>query len=142
MRFDRRLKPQVNVDLTPLIDVVLQLIIFFMITSTFKTAPGIELELPDSSSAKTVALTELYITAVSDNEVYVNKTLTSVEGLDKVLKDQILGMDLTDLSVVVEGDKAAPYQLMISILDVLRKNGLEAINLVTQNPGVEKPRGK
>jgi len=43
MTIERRLKPQINIDLTPLIDIIFQLVIFFMISSTFKTAPGIEL---------------------------------------------------------------------------------------------------
>jgi biopolymer transport protein ExbD len=44
MRMERRLKPQISLDLTPLIDVVFQLVIFFMISTTFNTAPGIEIE--------------------------------------------------------------------------------------------------
>ena len=43
----QRLKPRVTLDLTPLIDVVFQLVVFFMISSVFNTAPGIELELPE-----------------------------------------------------------------------------------------------
>ena len=80
MTIERRLKPQINVDLTPLIDIVFQLVIFFMISSTFKTAPGIELMLPDSGTATTITITEMSIVAVSEDEVYVNKIRTTAAG--------------------------------------------------------------
>lgn len=41
----RKVSPKINFDLTPLIDIILQLVIFFMITTTFKTSPGIILQL-------------------------------------------------------------------------------------------------
>lgn len=81
MIIERRLKPRINVDLTPLIDVVFQLVIFFMISSTFKTTPGIELQLPESGSAETMAVAELTISIISENEIYVNKTLSSIHGM-------------------------------------------------------------
>ena len=49
-----------------------------MISSTFKTAPGIELQLPDSGTATAITITELSVVAVSEDEVYVNKTRTTV----------------------------------------------------------------
>lgn len=137
MRFERRLKPQTNVDLTPLIDVVLQLIIFFMITSVFKTAPGIELTLPKSATSQAVSLTEIHITAVSEQEIYVNKVRTELSGLGPILKKQLEGFAAQDLSVTVEGDQAATYQLMVNVLDELRRQGVASASLITAG----KPAG-
>ena len=78
MIIERRLKPRHTVDLTPLIDVVFQLVIFFMISSTFKVTPGIRLELPQSATAESVPLTEIHILAVSEREIYLNKQQTSL----------------------------------------------------------------
>lgn len=142
MKFERRLKPQTTVDLTPLIDVVLQLIIFFMITSVFKTAPGIELQLPSSGSSTSVALTELRITAVNEGEIYVNKIRTELRGLDAVLRTQTEGKAPKDLSVIVEGDRTATYQLMVSVLDVLRQQGINNASLLTTGtPSQKQPGG-
>ncbi|MDX9898598.1 MAG: biopolymer transporter ExbD [Spirochaetia bacterium] len=132
MTIARRLKPQVNVDLTPLIDIVFQLVIFFMISSTFKTAPGIELILPDSSSSTAITITELSVVAVSEDEVYVNKTRTTVAGAEALIKAELEGRSIEDVKAVLEADASAPYQLVITLLDSLKKNGIDAVGLSTR----------
>jgi len=132
MTIARRLKPQVNVDLTPLIDIVFQLVIFFMISSTFKTAPGIELILPDSSSSTAITITELSVVAVSEDEVYVNKTRTTVAGAEALIKTELEGRSIEDVKAVLEADASAPYQLVITLLDSLKKNGIDAVGLSTR----------
>jgi biopolymer transport protein ExbD len=131
MILNRRLKPQINVDLTPLIDVVFQLVIFFMISSTFKTAPGIELILPDSGSATTITVTELTIVAVSAEEVYVNKVLTTVAGAEAVVKSELEGRSVGEVQAVLEAGATVPYQTVVSLLDALRRNGIDAVGLAT-----------
>lgn len=131
MILNRRLKPQINVDLTPLIDVVFQLVIFFMISSTFKTAPGIELILPDSGSATTITVTELTIVAVSAEEVYVNKVLTTVAGAEAVVKSELEGRSIGEVQAVLEANADVPYQTVVSLLDALRRNGIDAVGLAT-----------
>jgi len=139
MTIERRLKPQINVDLTPLIDVVFQLVIFFMISSTFKTAPGIELRLPDSGTATTITITELSVIAVSDDEVYVNKTRTTAAGAESVIKMELEGKTADDVQAVLEAGEAAPYQLVVTLLDSLRKNGIDSVGLATRPAGKESP---
>jgi len=131
MILNRRLKPQINVDLTPLIDVVFQLVIFFMISSTFKTAPGIELILPDSGSATTITVTELTIIAVSADEVYVNKVLTNLAGAEAVVKSELEGRSVGEVQAVLEANANVPYQTVVGLLDALRRNGIDAVGLAT-----------
>lgn len=132
MRLDRRLKPTVNVDLTPLIDVIFQLVIFFMITSIFRVAPGIALELPTSATTESVTVGEVRIVAMSEAEIRVNKTITSIEGLEKAVREEMSGRDPDKTPIVLEGDKEISYGLMVGILDALRKNGLDNVSLLTR----------
>lgn len=132
MIIERRLKPQHTVDLTPLIDVVFQLVIFFMISSTFKVTPGIRLELPKSATAEAVPLTEIHILAVSDKEIYLNKQQTSLEGLPVLLAKAVEGRAPSEMRAVLEGDAGTSYQLMVSVLDALRQNGIEGVGLATK----------
>ncbi|TFG84372.1 MAG: biopolymer transporter ExbD [Spirochaetales bacterium] len=134
MIISRRLKPQINVDLTPLIDVVFQLVIFFMISSTFKTTPGIALDLPDSSSAQAVSVAELSITAVNMDEVYINKILTTAEGAEAVVKAELEGLSIEDVQATLEAGAEAPYQLVVTLLDALRRNGVNSVGLSTRPP--------
>lgn len=131
MILDRRLKARINIDLTPLIDVVFQLVIFFMISSTFKTTPGIELDLPSSTSAEAVSVAELGVIAVSEDEVYVNQVLTSAAGAETVVRDQLEGLVPEDVKATLEAGADAPYQLVVSLLDALRRNGVDEVGLST-----------
>jgi len=139
MTIERRLKPQINIDLTPLIDIVFQLVIFFMISSTFKTAPGIELNLPDSGTATAITITELTVVAVSEDEVYVNKTRTTAEGAAAVIESELTGRSLDDVQAVLEAGAEAPYQLIVTLLDSLRKNGIGSVGLSTRAPIGKEP---
>ncbi len=132
MILERRLKPRINVDLTPLIDVVFQLVIFFMISSTFKTTPGIELVLPDSGSAETVAVAELTVSAISEDEVYVNKSRTTVQGAADMIQAELAGRSLDDVQATLEAGADTPYQLVVSLLDAFRSNGISEVGLATR----------
>jgi biopolymer transport protein ExbD len=131
MRMERRLQPQTSINMTPLIDVILQLIIFFMITTTFKTAPGIALELPGSTTAQSVQSSVIRVVAVSEAEIYVDRIRTNLSGLSAVIHKRAEGGDPSSMKATLEGDKNSSYQLMISVLDALRKNGIEAVGLRT-----------
>ena len=128
----RRLLKKTGIDMTPLIDVILQLIIFFMITTTFRAAPGISLDLPGSRTAQSVSSTALSVVVMSENEIYVDKTRTSLEGLADTLKQRVSGSDSGSLRAVLEGRASASYQLIISVLDAFRMNGIENVGLITR----------
>lgn len=133
---ERRLKPKVALDLTPLIDIILQLVIFFMITTTFRTAPGINLQLPGSKTAQSVATPELRVIVLSANEIYVDKTKTTLVELESLLRKRVAGSDAKQIRAVLEGQSGAEYQLIISVLDALRLNGIENVGLITRKEKV------
>ncbi|MDA3808910.1 MAG: biopolymer transporter ExbD [Spirochaetaceae bacterium] len=133
MKFQRRLKPQVVVDLTPLIDIVFQLVVFFMVSSVFNTSPGIELDLPESSTTTSVAITEMIITVQNKETIFLNEKAYNLETIaDAISAYEFDPTDEGD-NVVLEAAKDVPYQMIITILDILRNNGFEAVNLVTLN---------
>ncbi len=135
----QRLKPRVGLDLTPLIDVVFQLVIFFMISSVFNTAPGIELDLPDSTTSEAVEVTEVRITVAGPEEVYLNRDLVALSSLGETLRDwKEQGRLPDDSSILVEGEREVPYETIITVLDEVRKGGVDAVNLITA-PIAEEP---
>jgi len=133
MRFKRRLSTQSAPNLIPMIDVVFQLVVFFMVSTTFIITPGISLVLPSSQTAESVAMSKLVITVVARDEIYYNKeqhTLGSLSGrlaeITEVEKEQIK-------TVVLEGNRTISYSLLVEILDVLRINGFKGVNLRTRD---------
>ena len=138
MRLPRRLVPQGLPNLVPLIDVLLVLVIFFLVATVFRLGPGLALDLPKSTSAQNVTVTELRITVADENSVWLGATKTTLAQLDGLLKDKLKGKDLKTLRVVVEGGHDTPYQAVVSVLDVLRQNQVVGVNLMTKITGPGK----
>ena len=124
-RIRRRLKPSVNADMVPMIDVVFQLVIFFMISSTFIQVPGIALTLPESETAEQVTVSELIVTIADNESVYLNDEQMTFEAADAVLKNYTPQQREALSGVIVEGDKSVSYEAMV----LLRRNGFEQIGL-------------
>jgi len=90
----RRLQVKNEINMTPLIDVILQLIIFFMITTTFRSAPGISLDLPQSKTAQKVSSSSvLQVRVLSEDEIYVDKTQTNLQGLRTILQQKVAAIN-------------------------------------------------
>ena len=141
MKFQRRLRPEARTELIPMIDVVFQLVIFFMVSTTFIVTPGIGIVFPASATAESVVMTKLVVTVVSRNEVYLNQDRFDMGGLAQRLieireqEDQAAAERKT---VVLEASEEIPYKLLIEVFDVLRKNDYKAINLKTRElPSVD-----
>ncbi|MCE5255302.1 MAG: biopolymer transporter ExbD [Spirochaetaceae bacterium] len=134
----RRLQARTEINMTPLIDVILQLIIFFMITTTFRSAPGISLDLPQSKTAQSVSSSSvLKVRVLSEDEIYVDKTQTNLQGLPEILQQRVSAIGSASRSTggthaILEGNSGVSYQLIISVLDQLRINGVENVSLMTR----------
>ena len=132
MRFRRRLQPNANPDLVPMIDVVFQLVVFFMVSSTFVMTPGLNLDLPESTADETISMTHVVISVVGPDELYLNDDRYDLEGLSGALSE-LADEEAEELrSIVVEGDSGVRYDLMVQVLDVLRQNGFRGAALRTR----------
>lgn len=132
MQFKRRLKPTVNVNLVPMIDVVFQLVIFFMVATTLIENPGISVILPGSTTSEPVVMTKLVVTIVSRDEIHFKNQRYDLDGLSQALAQIPAEEKELIKTVVIEGDRAISYQLMIEVLDILRRNGFKGVNLRTR----------
>lgn len=132
MRFRRRLQPSARPDLVPMIDVVFQLVVFFMVSSTFVVTPGLNLDLPTADASEPVAMTSVVVSVIAEDEIYVNRDRMTIEQLNEQIADLVADEQLSN--VVIEGDSSSRYDLMIRVLDILRSNGLRAASLRTREP--------
>lgn len=138
MHFRRRLSPNANVDLIPMIDVVFQLVVFFMVTSTFVMTPGIALDLPESTSSEPVVVNRVVVTVVEPGRIYLNRDLVSFEELRgelSLLDEQAERAEAGAKSAIIEADADVPYETIVSVLDVLRQSGYRGIALRTLEEG-------
>jgi biopolymer transport protein ExbD len=133
MRFRRRLSTQSTPNLIPMIDVVFQLVVFFMVSTTFIITPGISLVLPSSQTAEPVVMSKLVITVVSRDEIYINQEQHTLASLSSRLAEITEAEKEQIKTVVLEGDRTISYSLLVEILDVLRINGFKGVNLRTRD---------
>ncbi len=115
----------------PMIDVVFQLILFFLVSTTFAILPGITLQLPQSSTAEPTAMTRLAVVVVSRDEVYLNKDRIALGDLESRLARLSEAERAEIKSVTLEADQSVSYGLTIEVLDILRMAGFRGINLHT-----------
>ena len=133
MRFKRRLSTQSTPNLIPMIDVVFQLVVFFMVSTTFIITPGISLVLPSSQTAEPVVMSKLVITVVARDEIYYNQEQHTLASLSSRLAEITEAEKEQIKTVVLEGDRTISYSLLVEILDVLRINGFKGVNLRTRD---------
>lgn len=129
MRFRRRLTPEARVDLIPMIDVVFQLVIFFMVTSTFMMTPGINMQFPASTTTEPVLMANVVVTVASPDEIYINRDRYSLASFEEALG----ALDEQERSeidtIVIEGDREVSYDLLVKVLDRLRLYGFDSVSL-------------
>jgi len=142
MHFRRRLSPNANIDLIPMIDVVFQLVVFFMVSSTFVLTPGIALDLPESSSSEAVVVDRVVVTIASPDELYLNRDRVTFSELDDMLaaiNAQASEVDGGARSAIIEANSEVPYETIVAVLDVMRRNDYRGIALRTLEESLGRP---
>ncbi|MDD5930430.1 MAG: biopolymer transporter ExbD [Spirochaetales bacterium] len=128
----RRAQIRSNVDMTPMLDVVFQLIIFFLVSTTFAILPGIKLNLPQSRTAEGTSVQGITITAQSNGNFYFNDKQVSLAALSVELSNFDTGdIKKDEFPVSLEADSEVTNGTVVSIFDVIRENGFSMINLRT-----------
>ena len=121
-----------NVDMTPMIDIVFQLILFFLVSTTFATLPGIKLNLPQSYTAESTSLMGITITADDSGALYFNDKEVSMTGLGEELLSFDTGTTKKEeFPVSLEADSEVTNGTIVSIFDIIRESGYSVINLRT-----------
>lgn len=120
-----------SLDVTPLVDLVFLLIIFFLLSTTFRVAPGIRIDLPEASSQKIrTERKEIILTVDSSGAVYLNKYPVEPEALSVRLAAS--AQEDRDTTVLIKGDRNAGFGRMVDVLDRVKHAGLYRIAILTQ----------
>ncbi|MFL0798591.1 MAG: biopolymer transporter ExbD [Cellvibrionaceae bacterium] len=136
MHFRRQKIGEEGVNLTPLIDVVFLLLIFFMVSTTFTKESHLKLDLPEASGEKVEAQKqELEILIQKDGSYAVNgKVLVNSkrETLSAAIEKESAGN--TKIPVILTADANAAHQSVVTAMDVAGKLGLTHLRITTRQP--------
>lgn len=117
-----------DINLTPLVDVVLLLVLFFMVSSQFSVLPGLKLMLPgvDPDNQVRVPATErLEISITAEGDIYFEDQLTTMRNLPQHLIRT--GASGEEVVIVVNADQSVVYGRIIKIMDTLRQEGFNRV---------------
>ena len=113
----------IELDLTPMIDVVFQLLIFFMVTAVFAITPGLDIKLPEADTAQAPDKENLFIVVDQDGNMKLNhKTVTFANLKDELVSKRAI-LDNTT-AIIIQGDERATHGQIVNIMDIAREVGL------------------
>lgn len=138
MRFGAARRPDPVIDVTPMIDIVFQLVLFFMVSTQFVQHPGIQVDLP-RSSAQTVLTDSKQVTVWMSNQgaVYVDDAPVSSDQLRRILENKAQGDPNT--MVVLKADTGVSHGRVVSVMDLAHGLGLTNLAIATEPEGEGAP---
>jgi biopolymer transport protein ExbD len=119
-----RFRASADPDLTPLIDCVFLLLIFFMVSTTFITTKGISVDLP-SGQGESRPTKDVNIVVDRDGAVQINGTTTADADLADAIRRQMEANNTRD--AILEADRTVLHEQIVRIMDVARGEGIETI---------------
>ncbi len=132
MRFKRHLeleRGQKEINITPLVDMVFLLLLFFMLTSNYILQPGIRINLPKAVTSEVIKEKNIIITINSENVIYLNdKPITPLE-LTNYLNETLKAKQ--EKPLLIKADKDTQLGAVVRVWDICRKVGISQINIAT-----------
>jgi biopolymer transport protein ExbD len=116
-----------QIDIAPLIDMVFQLLIFFMLTSSFIMQPGIKVNLPKAVTSEVVKYENLEVAISSENVIYINSKVITIQELKTLLKQTAKA----EGSILIKADRRASLGRIVEVWDMCRDLGITQINIAT-----------
>ncbi len=133
MNFSPRKKNRgLIINITTLIDVMFLLLIFFMVTSTFKNQPAINLVLPRSATASETVDTPAILFLTSEGDVYLNDTLIDLVSLGERLKE--MHDESGEDRMVLRADEDAAHGDVVKLIDTIKQSGFTRVSLSARVP--------
>ena len=140
MNFSRRNRKPIEITLTPMIDVVFLLLIFFMVTTTFSQQSELKINLPEAKGEESEAVKKMIVLTINADGLYF---ITGEDGLPHQLvnqKNETLKRALTQaagnsrlIPFIINADGKTPHQSVVTALDIASQLGFKRITFATKN---------
>ena len=130
-----------DINLIPLIDVLLMALIFLIVTTSFSTDSRLQVQLPQAAPEKTTEQPTLRVTIDARGQYYVNDQQLLNNSADTLggAISRVVGTDVKDRLVVIYADAKTPHEAVVRVMDVARRLGLSQLSFATQQPSESRP---
>lgn len=118
-----------DINVTPLVDIVLVLLIIFMVTTTYIVNPTIKVELPKAATGSEQTRTTLAVTLTKEGGLYLNGEKSDDAALSRFIATEL--PNSPDLQAIIAADKVVPHGTVVHVIDVVKRAGVRkfAINV-------------
>lgn len=118
-----------EINVTPLVDVVLVLLIIFMVTAPVLQS-GIEVSVPKTRTVKAISEERLVVTINKKQELFLGNDPVNINNIGQKLREKI--RDPEGQSVYVRADENVPFGLFATVMDAVKASGITNVSIVTQ----------
>ncbi|NCX30497.1 MAG: biopolymer transporter ExbD [Proteobacteria bacterium] len=132
MKFLNQQKSSFSIEITPLIDIVFLLVIFFVVTSKVGDSQFLSLDLPKTESFEynIVESTNNEISILADGSVYINGKALNISNI-KEIEQVIFELNNTDNSIILSAEASSLHIWIVGIMDILNKYGFNEVQIRT-----------
>ena len=118
---------ETEIDMTPMLDIVFIMLIFFIVTTSFIKEAGVEVKRPDASTAQRQEASSIYVAVTDDGEIWIDRQMVDL----RALRSQVerLRIDNPEAAAVLQADTDARHGLVVKVMDQLRLGGVETISV-------------
>lgn len=130
--FDRnKTKIMADINITPLTDVVMVLLVIFMVTTPLMMQEALKIKLPTATTAEPQVEQTTTVTVTKDGTIYLNKAQVSLDDLKGLLASRMASSP--DKTVVIKADKGIMYGLVVNVLDISKEAGALKLAIATEH---------
>ena len=133
---ERSIEVDDALNLTPMIDCVFLLLIFFMVTTVFKQPYTLVVALPEAQQAQVVEEKKLVASISADGRMEINRVPVDLSTIDQVLRREQQGT--RSLTLVVRTDKETKHKPLLDLFEAAKRGGIEKIPLATEELKAEE----
>ena len=117
-----------HIDMVPMVDCIMVLVIFLMISSAFVSDPGVEVQKPDVSGTMNTDQNALLIAITSDNRIYFDGQEIRADQVASVLKQAAIGRSP---AVIIRGDRASNLGIFATVYTEAKRAGIQHVQFAT-----------
>ncbi len=130
-RYSSDSSDETAIDMTPMLDIVFIMLIFFIVTTSFVKEAGLEVNRPTASSAQTVKKGNIMVAIGAAGDVWVDKRRIEVDAVRANIER--LSAESPDGAVVIQADTEANAGVVVKVMDQIKMAGVESISIAATN---------
>jgi len=119
-----------EIDMTPMLDIVFIMLIFFIVSTSFVREAGVEIERPISSTAEVKESQGVMLAITASDEIWLDRQPVDVRMIRPTLER--LKVEQPDLGVMIQADRNAKTGLLVEVMDQVKLSGVEQVAVATR----------